>query len=100
MSDCGCEIEVTAKEQKGVSISLLFIIAFMFVFAISIGWYAQSTRLIADSIDMLADAIVYGIGLYAIGRSMQHKHSLHERHLNYFFLWKYYFHLKSCFLGS
>ena len=73
MSDCGCEIEVTAKEQKGVLISLLFINAFMFVFEISIGWYAQSTGLIADSIDMLADAIVYGISLYVIGRSLQHK---------------------------
>jgi Co/Zn/Cd efflux system component len=45
----------------------------MFVFEISLGWYAQSTGLIADSIDMLADAIVYGIGLYAIGRSLQDK---------------------------
>ncbi len=73
MSGCGCEIEVTDKEQKGVLISLLIINAFMFVFEISLGWYAQSTGLIADSLDMLADAIVYGIGLYAIGKSIQHK---------------------------
>ena len=73
MSDCGCEIEVTDKEQKSVLISLLAINAFMFVFEISLGWYAQSTGLIADSLDMFADAIVYGIGLYAIGRSVQHK---------------------------
>jgi len=73
MSDCGCEIEITNKEQKGVLISLLAINAFMFVFEISLGWYAQSTGLIADSMDMLADAIVYCIGLYAIGKSIQHK---------------------------
>ena len=73
MSDCGCEIEITDKEQKGILITLLAINAFMFVFEIGIGWYAQSTGLIADSLDMLADAIVYAIGLYAIGKSLQHK---------------------------
>ena len=73
MSDCGCEIEITDKAQRGVLIQLLAINAFMFVFEIGLGWYAQSTGLIADSIDMLADAIVYGIGLYAIGKSLQHK---------------------------
>jgi len=73
MSDCGCEIEITDKEQKGILISLLAINGFMFVFEISLGWYAQSTGLIADSLDMLADAIVYAIGLYAIGKSIQHK---------------------------
>ena len=73
MAGCGCEIEVTDKEQKGILITLLLINAFMFVFEIGLGWYAQSTGLIADSLDMLADAIVYAIGLYAIGKSLQHK---------------------------
>ena len=73
MSGCGCEIEITDKAQKGVLIQLLVINAFMFVFEIGLGWYAQSTGLIADSMDMLADAIVYGIGMYAIGKSLQHK---------------------------
>lgn len=73
MSGCGCEIEITDKTQKGVLIQLLSINAFMFVFEIGLGWYAQSTGLIADSMDMLADAIIYGIGIYAIGKSLQHK---------------------------
>ena len=73
MSDCGCEIEIKNKEQKSILISLLLINGFMFLFEISLGWYAQSTGLIADSFDMLADAIVYAIGLYAIGKSLQHK---------------------------
>jgi len=73
MSGCGCEIEITDKEQKGTLITLLAINGFMFVFEIGLGWYAQSTGLIADSLDMLADAIVYAIGLYAIGKSLQHK---------------------------
>jgi len=73
VSGCGCEIEITDKQQKSVLIRLLLINAFMFIFEISLGWYAQSTGLIADSFDMLADAIVYAIGLYAIGKSLQHK---------------------------
>lgn len=73
MSDCGCEFEVTDEEQKGVLIRLLLINAFMFVFEISLGSYAQSTGLIADSLDMLTDAIVYGISLYVIGKSLQNK---------------------------
>ena len=73
MADCGCEIEVTDKEQRNVLITLLAINAVMFLFEISLGWYAQSTGLIADSIDMLADATVYAIGLYVIGKSLLHK---------------------------
>lgn len=73
MSGCGCEIEITDKVQKGTLITLLAINAFMFLFEIGLGWYAQSTGLIADSLDMLADAIVYAIGLYAIGKSLKHK---------------------------
>lgn len=73
MSSCGCEIEITDKAQKGTLITLLAINGFMFVFEIGLGWYAQSTGLIADSLDMLADAIVYAIGLYAIGKSLKHK---------------------------
>ncbi len=73
MAGCGCEIEISDKAQKSVLIRLLIINAFMFVFELSLGWYAQSTGLIADSFDMLTDAIVYAIGLYAIGKSLRHK---------------------------
>lgn len=73
MSGCGCEIEVTDSEQKSVLLKLLAINGIMFIVELSLGWYAQSTGLIADSFDMLADAIVYAIGLYAIGKSLRHK---------------------------
>lgn len=73
MSECGCEIEVKDKSQSKVLFLLLAINAAMFIVELGLGWYAQSTGLIADSMDMLADAIVYAIGLYAIGRSAQHK---------------------------
>jgi len=73
MAGCGCEVEITNKEQKNVLVRLLAINAVLFMVEIILGWYAQSTGLIADSFDMLADALVYAIGLYAIGKSLQIK---------------------------
>jgi len=73
MSDCDCHIEINDKSQKRTLIILLLINAAMFVIELGLGWYAQSTGLIADSIDMLADAVVYAIGIYAVGRSVTHK---------------------------
>jgi Co/Zn/Cd efflux system component len=52
--------------------TLLFLIAIngvMFVVELAAGWVAQSMGLIADSLDMLADAGVYGIALLAVGSS-------------------------------
>lgn len=48
---------------------LLAINAGMFVVELAFGVYAQSTGLIADSIDMLADAMVYSLALLAVGKS-------------------------------
>lgn len=42
----------------------------MFFIEIIAGVLAQSMGLIADSLDMLADAGVYGISLYAVGKTM------------------------------
>ena len=75
MSDCGCEVEIKDESQKKVLYWLLSINAAMFVFEATLGWYAESTALIADSLDMLADAVVYGIGLYAVGREIAAKAS-------------------------
>lgn len=73
MSGCGCEVELKDNQQKKVLYWLLAINATMFVFEIGFGWLSESTALIADSLDMLADAIVYAIALYAVGKSIQHK---------------------------
>lgn len=59
---------------------LLFLNATMFVVELVFGWVAQSTGLIADSLDMLADATVYGLALYAVGRSVKMK--LHAAHMS------------------
>jgi len=73
MSGCGCEIEIKDKEQRRVLILLLAINGVMFVAEIIAGIIGDSTALIADSLDMLADATVYAIGLYAVGRSLMAK---------------------------
>jgi cation transport ATPase len=48
---------------------LLAINAVMFVLELGVGIVAQSTGLIADSLDMFADAAVYGVSLYAVGKA-------------------------------
>lgn len=48
---------------------VLAINAVMFVAELAAGWLAESTGLIADSLDMLADASVYGLSLHAVGRA-------------------------------
>jgi len=70
MSDCGCGAEQTDKPERKTLIVLLSINAFMFVSELVVGWLAQSTGLIADSLDMLADAAVYGLSLYAVGKGI------------------------------
>jgi len=70
MPDCGCEFEIKNKTQARVLKQLLLINALMFVVEISFGVIAESTALIADSLDMFADAAVYAVGLYAVGRSL------------------------------
>lgn len=56
------------EEERRVLIILLSINGFMFLTEATFGFFSESTALIADSIDMLADAAVYGISLYAVGR--------------------------------
>lgn len=73
MSDCSCQLEAKNAAQRRVLFYLLFINGTLFVLEVITGVLAQSTALIADSLDMLADAAVYGISLYAIGRSSIYK---------------------------
>jgi Co/Zn/Cd efflux system component len=68
----GADPETDATESRTLWV-LLAINAVMFVVELVAGWLAESTGLLADSLDMLADATVYGIGLYAVGRSIDLK---------------------------
>ena len=60
-------------QESGTLKILLAINGFMFFAEFTLGWLAQSTGLLADSLDMFADAAVYGVALYAVGRSKQLK---------------------------
>lgn len=73
MSDCGCNVEIKDQSQKSVLYWLLAINASMFFIEVSVGWFAESTALIADSFDMFADAVVYAIGLYVVGKATNEK---------------------------
>lgn len=57
------------ESETRVLKQLLGVNATMFVVEIVVGVLAQSTGLIADSLDMFADAAVYGLSLYAVGKS-------------------------------
>jgi cation diffusion facilitator family transporter len=69
MSECGCELEEAAELERRTLRSLLTINGVMFVVEAVAGWWGESTGLLADSLDMFADASVYGVALYAVGRS-------------------------------
>ena len=65
MSNCCASEARNATEKKLLLIVLLFNFS-MFVIEFIIGW-------LADSLDMLADAAVYSLSLYAVGKSLLHK---------------------------
>lgn len=73
MTGCECNIEIKDKHERNILLVLLSINAVMFVVEITFGLLSDSTALIADSLDMLADATVYGIGLYAVGKALAAK---------------------------
>ncbi len=68
MHSC-CEIatDVSARQRR-VLIIVLVLNAVMFVAEGVAAILAHSTALLADSADMLGDALVYGLSLYAVGR--------------------------------
>lgn len=70
----------TDQKEARILKWLLAINGSMFAVEIVFGWIAQSTGLIADSLDMFADATVYGLALYAVGHSVKMK--LRAAHLS------------------
>ncbi|CAM0587001.1 Cadmium, cobalt and zinc/H(+)-K(+) antiporter [Acinetobacter baumannii] len=61
------------SEQAKVLKILLAINAALFVIEFISGLIAASTGLIADSLDMFADAAVYGIALYTVGKAAKYQ---------------------------
>jgi cation diffusion facilitator family transporter len=75
MSECGCGHGATVDvlRQTRVLIVVLLINAVMFVVEAAAGIVAHSSALLADSLDMLGDALIYGFSLYVVARSPRWK---------------------------
>ena len=71
--DKGHELERLAlhRDIRRVLIVVMMLNAMMFVLEFGAGLIAGSAALMADSVDMLGDALVYGISLYALDRSLK-----------------------------
>lgn len=59
------------SDIRRVLVVVLLLNALMFVLEFGAGLYARSASLMADSIDMLGDAMVFGISLFALKRSLR-----------------------------
>lgn len=68
MDEC-CEIRPVHARQRRVLQVVLWINLGMFLAELGAGLLAHSTALVADSVDMLGDAIVYGFSLYVVARA-------------------------------
>jgi Co/Zn/Cd efflux system component len=71
--DKGHALEQVAhhKDIRRVLVVVLMLNALMFVLEFGAGLIAHSAALMADSVDMLGDALVFGISLYALNRSLR-----------------------------
>ena len=68
--------EPTDTQDRKLLWLVLSINFFFFVLEILTGIFSHSMGLVADSLDMLADSIVYGLALFAIGGTMTRKKNI------------------------
>lgn len=70
MADCcnnkACEIDALRTRQSSMLKIVLAINAAMFLIELTAGLISSSASLVADSLDMLGDALVYGFSIYAV----------------------------------
>ena len=69
MCDNDNEFEEAAELERRTLWTLLAINGVMFLVEALTGWFADTAGVLADSLDMLADASVYAVALYAVGRT-------------------------------
>jgi Co/Zn/Cd efflux system component len=69
-ADKSCAVDELRKQQAATLRAVLVLNAAMFVVELTAGILAGSIALLADSLDMLGDALVYGFSLYVVGRGM------------------------------
>jgi Co/Zn/Cd efflux system component len=65
-----------SSSERKLLWQVLSINFFLFILEITSGYFAKSMGLISDSLDMLADSIVYGLALYAVGGAIQMKKNI------------------------
>ncbi len=77
MTDCcndkACEIEALRNRQSSILKTALGINAVMFIVELTAGLIGGSVSLLADSLDMLGDALVYGFSIYVVARGARMK---------------------------
>lgn len=66
-------LKALSERQSRVLWTVLLINAVMFFVEFASGWLAGSTALLGDSLDMLGDALVYGLSLFALTRGVRWK---------------------------
>lgn len=77
-------------KEKNLLWTVLIINFGFFVIEIITGFFSRSMGLVADSLDMFADAIVYGLSLYAVGHiAAKKKESCQIKRI--FSVWTCYF---------
>ncbi len=67
------EVTDNSDREKKLLWQVLAINFFFFALEITTGFISNSMGLVADSLDMLADSIVYGLALFAVGGTMTRK---------------------------
>lgn len=71
------ETETPSQQQQRIILITVLAINFsFFVIEIIAGWLSGSMGLSADSLDMLADAFVYGLSLFAVGGNLSRKKAI------------------------
>jgi len=72
-SSCSTTQDYIDKSQRKLLWTVLVLNGIMFFVEFIAGWLAESSGLIADSLDMLADTLVYAVSLYAVGKAIKYK---------------------------
>lgn len=73
ISDLTMRDAESEKRQRNLLWTVLIINFGFFIIEITTGFLSRSMGLVADSLDMLADSLVYGLSLWAVGSTIARK---------------------------
>lgn len=69
----GLMYAASERNERKLLVYVLIINAFFFVLEIVTGFISHSMGLVADSLDMLADALIYSLSLFVVGSTIMRK---------------------------